>query len=63
MGPSWWERLISLVLTPAGGVIPLTRLDGRILGNDAPGALTLRLREAYWARHDEDSEAVAVPYD
>ena len=47
----------------AGGVIPLTRLDGRILGNDAPGALTLRLREAYWARHDEDPEAVAVPYD
>ena len=47
----------------AGGVIPLTRLDGRILGNDAPGPLTLRLREAYWARHESDPEAVGVPYD
>jgi branched-chain amino acid aminotransferase len=46
----------------AGGVIPITRLDGRILGNDAPGALTMRLREAYWLRHEEDPEAVAVPY-
>jgi branched-chain amino acid aminotransferase len=47
----------------AGGVIPVTRLDGRILGNDAPGALTMRLREAYWKRHDTDPEAVPVPYD
>jgi branched-chain amino acid aminotransferase len=47
----------------AGGVIPVTRLDGRILGNDAPGALTTRLRAAYWARHDSDPEAVAIPYD
>ncbi len=41
----------------------MTRLDGRILGNDAPGALTMRLREAYWRRHETDPEAVAVPYD
>jgi len=46
----------------AGGVIPVTRLDGRILGNAAPGPLTMRLREAYWARHESDPEAVAVPY-
>ena len=47
----------------AGGVIPVTRLDGRILGNDAPGPLTMRLREAYWVLHESDPEAVAVPYD
>ena len=47
----------------AGGVIPVTRLDGRILGNDAPGPLTMRLREAYWVLHESDPEAVAVSYD
>jgi len=47
----------------AGGVIPVTRLDGRILGNDVPGPLTMRLREAYWALHESDPEAVAVPYE
>jgi branched-chain amino acid aminotransferase len=47
----------------AGGVIPVTRLDHRILGNGAPGALTMRLREAYWAKHDAGWEATPVDYD
>ena len=33
----------------AGGIVPVTRLDGRILGNDRPGAISERLREAYLA--------------
>ena len=46
----------------AGGVIPITRLDGRILGNDSPGPVTMRLSQAYWARHESDPEGAEVPY-
>lgn len=37
----------------AGGIMPVTRIDGRPLGDGAPGRLTLELRERYWAAHDE----------
>jgi branched-chain amino acid aminotransferase len=41
------------ISSTAGGVIGVTRLDGRILSNDRPGPMTARLTEAYWRfRHD-----------
>lgn len=36
------------ISSTAGGVVGVTRLDGRILSNDRPGPVTERLREAYW---------------
>lgn len=39
--------------TTAGGVMPVARVGRRILGNDRPGPLSLRLKEAYWRRHAE----------
>jgi branched-chain amino acid aminotransferase len=36
------------VSSTAGGVIGVTRLDGRILSNDRPGPVTARLVDAYW---------------
>ena len=39
--------------TTAGGVMPVARVGTRILGNDRPGPLSLRLKQAYWARHEE----------
>jgi branched-chain amino acid aminotransferase len=39
--------------TTAGGVMPVARVGGRILGNDRPGPISLRLKEAYWQRHKE----------
>ncbi|MBX3499359.1 MAG: aminotransferase class IV [Alphaproteobacteria bacterium] len=46
----------------AGGVMPVTKLDGRILGNGAPGALTSRIRELYWAWHQDPGETTPVAY-
>jgi branched-chain amino acid aminotransferase len=37
----------------SGGVIPVSRLDGVAVGAGMPGALTLRLREAYWRKRAE----------
>jgi branched-chain amino acid aminotransferase len=36
------------ISSTAGGVMGVTRLDDRILGNGRPGPLTERLHEAYW---------------
>ena len=47
----------------AGGILPVTRLDNRILGNGAPGATTMRLRDAYWDKHDAGWEATPVQYE
>ena len=51
------------VASTAGGVMPVTRLDGRILGNGAPGATTARIRDLYWTWHREEAEATPVAYD
>jgi len=37
--------------TTAGGVMPVARIGTRIMGNDRPGPLSLKLKEAYWQRH------------
>jgi branched-chain amino acid aminotransferase len=37
----------------AGGIIPITRVDGEILGEGVPGPVTLRLRDAYWKLHED----------
>ncbi len=39
--------------TTAGGVMPVARVGGRILGNDRPGPVSLRLKQAYWQAHAE----------
>lgn len=37
--------------TTAGGVMPVSRVSGRILGNDRPGPISLALKQAYWQKH------------
>ena len=37
----------------AGGIIPVTTVDGEVLGEGVPGPITLRLRDAYWKLHDD----------
>ena len=46
----------------AGGVIGVTRLDTRILGNDRAGAVTQTLGEEYWGRRRQGWHAEAVEY-
>ncbi|MEM6974012.1 MAG: aminotransferase class IV [Pseudomonadota bacterium] len=49
-------------VTSGGGVAPVTRVDGRILGNDAPGPLTGRMVEAYWAMTEREVLREPVDY-
>lgn len=51
-----------LTSTTAGGVMPVSRIDGRILGNDRPGPISARLREIYWERHAEGWHRTPIDY-
>jgi branched-chain amino acid aminotransferase len=51
------------VTSTAGGIIPVTEVDGEPVGNGEPGPVTLGLREAYWDLHDDPRFATPVRYD
>ena len=46
----------------AGGIMPVTRLDGQSVGNGHPGELTMLLRKRYWEAHEEDRWTTPVDY-
>lgn len=48
--------------TTAGGVMPVSRIDGHIMNNDSPGPLSTRLRDLYWRKHEEGWHATPVLY-
>lgn len=51
------------ITSTAGGVIPITRIDGEAIGDGKPGAITLRLKERYWALHGDPRMSTPVSYD
>ncbi len=50
------------ITSTAGGVMAVTTLDGKRVGNGKPGELTVLLRKRYWEAHDEDRWTIAVDY-
>ncbi len=48
--------------TTAGGIMPVSRLGPRILGNDRPGPISARLREMFWAKRREGWLATPIEY-
>ena len=44
----------------AGGIIPVTKVDGKVLGNGKPGAISWRLRELYWSKREAGWLGTAV---
>jgi branched-chain amino acid aminotransferase len=53
----------ALVTSTAGGVMPVTVVDGQPVGDGTPGLLTRRLRDLYWASHADPRYATPVRYD
>ena len=51
------------ISSTAGGVIGVTRLDDRILGNDRPGPQTEKLHDAYWRFRREGWCAEPIDYE
>ncbi len=48
--------------TTAGGVIPIVRIDNRVLSNGSPGPATRRVADLYWKRHGEGRFLTPVDY-
>jgi branched-chain amino acid aminotransferase len=46
--------------TTAGGIMPIVEVDRRQIGNGQPGAITQRLRDAYWRAHVSGPHATPV---
>ena len=46
--------------TTAGGIMPASRIEGRILGNDRPGVISEKLRETFWRRRAEGWHSTPV---
>ncbi|WP_280154453.1 aminotransferase class IV [Piscinibacter sp. XHJ-5] len=50
------------VTSTGGGVLPIARVNGRSLRHPAPGPVTQRLQDAYWALHDDPRHRDPVAY-
>ena len=48
--------------TTAGGPVPVTRVNGRILGNDAIGPFTAKILHTYWDWHKREDLALKIRY-
>jgi branched-chain amino acid aminotransferase len=51
-----------LLVTTAGGIMPASRIDGRIMGNDRPGPVFRRLHDAFWDKRAQGWHATPVDY-
>ena len=50
------------ICTTAGGVMPLTTLDGRPVGDGKVGPITTAIWEGYWAAHYDPRLSFAIDY-
>lgn len=52
-----------MAVNTAGGVTPITSLDGATLNSGKPGPLTVTIRDRFWALMDEPSDLIeAIHY-
>jgi branched-chain amino acid aminotransferase len=51
------------VTSSAGGVVGVSRIDGRILNNDRPGPISAKIRETYWEKRKDGWHGEPVKYD
>jgi branched-chain amino acid aminotransferase len=52
-----------LVTSTAGGIMPVTKVDGKPVGDGLPGPLTAKLQDQYWRRHEDPRFSTPVRYD
>ena len=51
------------ITSTAGGIMPVSSIDGRPIGDGAPGPVTVRLKEMYWKLHDDPAYTTPVLYE
>ena len=51
-----------MITSTAGGVMPVTRLDGAAVGDGTVGSETARLKQLYWEKHTDPGWTTPVDY-
>ena len=46
----------------AGGIMPITTIDGHVVGTGSIGAMTQKIQDAYWALHSHPLHSSAIDY-
>ncbi len=54
------EAKEAFLSTTAGGIVPITRVNDRPLGNGAPGLMTTNIQKAYWQRRRAGWHGISV---
>ncbi len=50
------------ITTTAGGIIPITRIDGTAIGSGTPGRITQTLQKRYWEVHQDPRYTLKIDY-
>ena len=49
--------------SPAGGIVPVSKINGHIMSNGSPGPISTALKEFYWEQHRAGWHVIPVNYD
>jgi branched-chain amino acid aminotransferase len=52
----------AFITSSGGGVLPVTQVNGRAIGDGSPGALTRQLADTYWAWHQLPQYRTPIAY-
>ena len=50
------------ITSTAGGIMPITMIDGAAVGSGVPGPVTTKLRDTYWKLHEDPRFSFAIEY-
>ena len=50
------------ITSTAGGVMPVTTVNGKSIGDGKPGKVTTLIQKRYWEAHDEDRWTTPIDY-
>lgn len=51
------------ITSTAGGIMPVRSVDGKPIGDGAPGPVTARIKEMYWKLHEDPAYSTPVRYE
>ena len=51
------------VTSTAGGIMPITKIDGREISSGTPGPVTQKLQDRYWTLHEDPLYTLKIDYD
>lgn len=51
------------ITSTAGGIMPVTMIDGMQIGSGTPGSMTTKITDAYWLMHEKEDHRTVVNYE